>query len=140
LLAHGASPAHQSEFGTPPQVHARGPAQFSATDLIVGALATPHNTTRQVAGEFQQKDVASLLSGLARDQDAVGVWSLPPVRPFSPPKSCPSSHPHAIGRRHATHARTQEVLVHLLSYLATAEDLCAVSMVSRFHYVYRRLT
>lgn len=74
LLAHGASPAHQSEFGTPPQV----------------------------AGEFQQKDVASLLSGLARDQDAVGIWSLPP-----------------------------EVLVHLLSYLGTAEDLCAVSMACR---------
>lgn len=55
-----------------------------------------HNTTRQVAGEFQQKDVASLLSGLARDQDAVGIWSLPPVRP---PPPCPS-----LGRRQS-HSR-----------------------------------
>ncbi len=80
LLAHGASPAHQSEFGTPPQVHARVVPRNFLPPISSSVLSRHHtNTTRQVAGEFQQKDVASLLSGLARDQDAVGIWSLTPV-------------------------------------------------------------
>ncbi|ELR20466.1 Ankyrin repeat domain containing protein [Acanthamoeba castellanii str. Neff] len=86
LVAHGASPAAESQFGTPGQV-----ASESRQDHITELLRSlsRHHTD----GDDDNDD---------HDLQRLGLWSLPP-----------------------------EVVVHALSFVANARDLCSVSLTCR---------
>jgi hypothetical protein len=111
LVAHGASPAAESQFGTPGQV-----ASESRQDHITELLRSLFR--HQTDGDGDNDD---------HDLQRLGLWSLPPVRRrrlMSSAPRLPSPHLLSVGGGHG-----QEVVVHALSFVANARDLCSVSLV-----------
>jgi hypothetical protein len=103
LVAHGASPAIEGRFGTP----------------------------AQAAIEFGQHHIAELLRSLAHPnedgaQQRLGLHSLPPVRVVVVVNPTTPHHTIAI---HTCLLQQQEVVVHVLSFVANAHDLCSLAMV-----------